>query len=242
MTHEINLILTAGLQPWGMSLTADQQRQFVQYQELLLEWNERMNLTAVADPTVVPTRHFLDSLSCLLATGPLRGQSLIDVGAGAGFPGLPLKIVYPDLRLTLVESVGKKCRFLTAVVTELGLTGVTILNERAEVVGRDPAHRERYDWAAARAVAALPVLAEYLLPLCRVGGQMIAMKGEAAPQELAAAATAVAKLGGGAGELQAVDLPGETAARYLIAIPKVRPTPSQYPRRPGMPGKRPLVF
>jgi 16S rRNA (guanine527-N7)-methyltransferase len=240
MIHETSRILTAGLKPWDITLTADQQRQFVQYQELLLEWNERMNLTAVADPATVPTRHFLDSLSCLLATGPLTGQSLIDVGAGAGFPGLPLKIVYPDLRLTLAESVGKKCAFLTAVVAELGLTEVTIINERAEVIGRDPAHREGYDWAAARAVAALPVLAEYLLPLCRVGGQMIAMKGDAAPQELAAAATAVRMLGGGAGALQLVDLLGEPAVRYLIAIPKISPTPPQYPRRPGMPGKRPL--
>ena len=229
---------TEQLAAWGVSLTAAQEDQFSRYLALLLEWNERMNLTAVAEPTAARSRHFLDSLSCILATGPLNGARLIDIGAGAGFPGLPLKIAYPGLRLTLAESVGKKCRFLEAVVAELGLEEVVILNERAEIIGRDPAHREQYDWAVARAVAALPVLAEYLLPLCRVGGRMVAMKGEAAEMELAA--TAVVQLGGGAAQLQPVSLRGETAPRYLVVIPKDKPTPNSYPRRPGMPAKRPL--
>jgi 16S rRNA (guanine527-N7)-methyltransferase len=242
MTDQANLttqtLLADGLRAWEIELTAAQRDQFNRYQTLLLDWNERMNLTAVTDPTAVPIRHFLDSLSCLLVTGPLDGQNLIDIGAGAGFPGLPLKILYPGLRLTLAESVGKKCRFLEAVITELGLENVAVLNERAEVVGRDPAHRERYDWAAARAVAALPILAEYLLPLCRVGGRMVAMKGEAAALELAA--TAVAQLGGGAAQLQPVALPGETSPRYLVVISKSNPTPDNYPRRAGIPAKRPL--
>jgi 16S rRNA (guanine(527)-N(7))-methyltransferase RsmG len=127
-------------------------------------------------------RHFLDALSCAAATGPLDGQSLIDIGSGAGFPGLPLKILYPDLRLTLVDSVAKKARFLELVAAELGLREVTVIAERAEVLGQDPTHREQYDWATARAVAELRVLAELLLPLCRVGGRVLAQKGGARPR------------------------------------------------------------
>jgi len=233
-------ILVTGAQAWNLALTAEQRQQFDQYQSLLLTWNEQMNLTAVTDPAAVQSRHFLDSLSCTLVTGSLNGQSLIDVGSGAGFPGLPLKIVFPDLQLTLVESITKKCRFLETAVTELGLKQVSILNERVELLGRDPAHREKYDWAVARAVAALPVLAEYLLPLCRVGGAMLAMKGESAVAELATAETAVRTLGGSDGRWQPVTLPGESSSRYLITVPKTGPTPDKYPRRPGIPAKRPL--
>src|SRR5690606_10249262 len=146
------------------------EEQFATYARLLQSWNEKLNLTAIADEEGIRVRHFLDSLSCATVTGPLDGQSLVDVGTGAGFPGLPLKILYPRLALTLVESVTKKTRFLQEVVAELGLEDVQIVDERAETVGQNRQHREQYDWAVARAVAALPVLAEYLLPLCRMGG------------------------------------------------------------------------
>ena len=225
---------------WGYSLSVKQAAQFDQYLTLLLEWNQHLNLTAIREPEQIQIRHFLDALSCAAVMGELNGRSLIDVGTGAGFPGLPLKILYPDLRLTLVESVAKKANFLEAVVTELGLTAVTILPDRAEIIGQQPAHREQYDWAVGRAVAELRVLLEYLLPLCRVNGRILAQKGESALTELDAAQTAVTTLGGGVPQVHTVQLPQHDRLHYLIVIPKVGLTPSHYPRRVGLPGKRPL--
>src|SRR5689334_21970749 len=150
----------------GLTLTPAQVSAFACYSDLLREWNERMNLTAITDPVQIEMRHFADSLSCLLAIKPGPGLKVIDVGTGAGFPGLPLKIVYPALDVTLVEATGKKLNFLEHVTGELKLDGVRLVNERAETIGQMPEHREKYDWALARAVARMPVLAEYLLPLC----------------------------------------------------------------------------
>ncbi|MCA9969245.1 MAG: 16S rRNA (guanine(527)-N(7))-methyltransferase RsmG [Anaerolineales bacterium] len=225
---------------FGLRLDEHQLQQFTRYQALLLAWGQRLNLTAILAPDEIVVRHFLDSLTCALATGDLNGRSLIDVGTGAGFPGLPLKILYPDMQLTLVESVAKKCAFLEAVVAELGLTGVRIVPERAEALARDPAHREAYDWAVARAVAELRVLLEYLLPLCRIGGRALAQKGDSAPAEVAAAQLAVSRLGGGTPYMQTVQLPNRDVPHYLVVVPKVGRTPAKYPRRPGMPAKRPL--
>lgn len=225
---------------WGLELSAGQLAQFSAYEALLLEWNERISLTAIRAPEEIRVRHFLDSLACATATGPLDGRALIDVGSGAGFPGLPLKILYPGLRLTLVDSVGKKARFLEMVAAELGLRDVTVLAERAETLGQDAAHRERYDWAVARAVAELRVLVELLLPLCRVGGAALAQKGESAAEEMRAATGAIAALGGGAPRLSPVQLPGVAETHYLVVIDKRRPTDPRYPRRAGIPHKRPL--
>ena len=227
-------------QALGAPLQPEQIAQFQQYEALLLEWNERMNLTAVRQPADIRVRHFLDALSCGPVMGELNGRSLIDVGTGAGFPGLPLKILFPQLRLTLVESVAKKGQFLQAVVDELGLTDVAILAERAEVLGQQPQHRQQYDWAVARAVAELRVLAEYLLPLCRVGGQMLAQKGEGVHEEMNSAQSAIAQLGGAAPQLASVTLPGREQPHYFVIIAKVGETPDVYPRRVGVPGKRPL--
>lgn len=225
---------------FGISLTGQQEEQFETYLALLQTWNERINLTAIRERGEIVVRHFLDSLTCTLATGDLNGRSLIDVGSGAGFPGLPLKLLYPDLRLTLVESVQKKARFLEAVVEALDLNQVTILPQRAETVGQDPAHRAGYDWAVARAVAELRILLEYLLPLCRVGGHALAQKGENAATEAAEAATALDALGGGKVALHEVQLPGREQRHYLVTVAKTAVTPERYPRRPGRPGKRPL--
>lgn len=225
---------------YGVTLTEAQIAQFNQYEALLLAWNQHMNLTAVREPEQIRVRHFLDALSCVRVTGDLNGRSLIDVGTGAGFPGLALKIAFPQLRLTLVESVQKKVRFLEAVVSELGLPDVTCLAERAEAVGQMPAHRACYDWVVARAVAELRVLVEYLLPLCRMGGHVLAQKGESAAEETAAAEAAIRTLGGGVPALYAVQLPEREQVHYLAVIEKVANTPAAYPRRVGLPAKRPL--
>jgi 16S rRNA (guanine527-N7)-methyltransferase len=224
----------------GLHLTRSQLSALSLYERELVDWNTRFNLTAIRDPQEIHIKHFLDSLTCLL---PMREKSLgrlIDVGTGAGFPGIPLKIVSPKLQLTLVESVGKKAEFCRHVVNVLNLQGVDVVQERAEIIGQDPSHRERYDWAVARAVAILPVLAEYLLPLVRVGGSMLAMKGESGPAEAHSAEHALRVLGGHLRQLLPVTLPGVAEERYIIMIDKVAATPDTYPRKVGVPAKRPL--
>lgn len=223
-----------------LDLDETQLEQFRRYLQLLQEWNERLNLTAIRSAPEIELRHFLDSLTVATVTGDLDGRRLADVGAGAGFPGLPLKILYPKLRLTLVESVQKKSRFLEEVVAALELPDVTIIAERAETIGQQPEHRSQYDWAVARAVAALPVLVEYLLPLCCTGGYALAQKGEGAPAEVESARRAIRLLGGGEPELHPIHLPGRDETHYLVAIPKVAETPAAYPRSAGRPAKKPL--
>lgn len=167
-------------------------------------------------------------------------ERIIDIGTGAGFPGLPIKIVYPSVALTLVDSVGKKVDFCRHIAQKLGLENVDIIQRRAEELGQLPEHREQYDWAVARAVAVLPVLVEYMLPLVRVEGGMIAMKGESAPAEAHSADNALRLLGGRLKQLVPVTLPGVADERYLVVVDKVVATPLQYPRRVGIPAKRSL--
>lgn len=224
----------------GLHLTQRQLEAFRRYEQLLLEWNQRINLTAIRNPEMIRIKHFLDSLTCLLAIKNSGSLQVIDVGTGAGFPGLPLKIACPSLRLTLVESVRKKALFCQTVIAELELSGVTVLNLRVEETAQLPEHRERYDWALARAVANLPTLAEYLLPLVRVGGVALAMKGETAPLEVQQAERAIELLGGQVRKLIPVHLPQVAEDRYLILIDKVAATPTAYPRKSGIPEKRPL--
>jgi len=224
-----------------LSLSASQQQAFQTYATELADWNSRMNLTAITEPADIEIRHFVDSLICLKVIGrPRPGMRVIDVGTGAGFPGLPLKIVAPQIDLTLVESTGKKVEFLRHVVGKLGLDGVTLLNERAETVGHDPAHRESYDWVLARAVATLNTLAEYLLPLARLGGHCLPQKGESAAQEASEAQAAIKTLGGSLRQLTPYHLPSVVDTRYLVDIEKTASTPPRFPRRVGVPAKRPL--
>jgi 16S rRNA (guanine527-N7)-methyltransferase len=224
----------------GISLDRDQIRAFESYLDFLLEWNQRINLTAITDPEEIWRKHFLDSLSCLKAIPGSCDLRLIDIGTGAGFPGIPLKIAVPEIQLTLVDSVGKKAEFCRLLSAHLRLRDVTILHARAEEVGVDPRHREQYDGAVARAVARLPVLAEYLLPLVKVGGWALAQKGESGPQELEAAAAAVRLLGGAPEKIVPVEYAGVAEKRFLILLGKRSPTPSKYPRRAGAASKKPL--
>lgn len=229
----------------NLTLTADQIAAFEHYATELTAWNEKHNLTAIIDPQGILIRHFLDSLSCLLAMRTESGLDghtrLIDVGTGAGFPGLPLKIVCPQIELTLIESIGKKCDFLRHISQELNLEGVKVLECRAEELGQSAEHREQYDWALARAVARMPTLLEYLLPLVRVGGCCIAQKGETGHTETQEAVQALSVLGGQVRSFIPVELPGVAETRYLVTVEKVSATPDKYPRRPGIPHKRPLL-
>ncbi len=225
---------------FGIHLTLTQLKQFEQYRALLLEWNERMNLTRIVDNDDITVRHFLDSLTCATVTGDLNGCDVIDVGTGAGFPGLPLKILYPQMRLTLVDSVAKKTRFLQAVVDELALADVKVVADRAETLGQSAEFRSRHDWVMARAVAQLRILAEYLLPLVREGGSVLAQKGGTAVREVAEAANALQVLGGSEPQLTQIQLPNQDGEHFLVRIKKSAETPSQYPRKPGRPTKKPL--
>ena len=237
MTHSIDALASTSA-AWGLPLALAQIEQFASYLDELRAWNERINLTAITNPDEIVTRHFLDSLRCALSWGQAP-TSLIDIGAGAGLPGLPLKILRPALELTLVESIAKKAAFLRHIVDVLALSHVTVLVDRAETVGQHPAQRERYDVVVARAVAELRVLAEYCLPLCRIGGRFLAPKGAHVDAELAAAERAIATLGGRVAAVEPVELPG-VEPRSLIVIEKNANTPPQYPRAPGVPAKRPL--
>jgi len=225
----------------NLELNPAQVAAFQAYADELCAWNEKFNLTAIKDRDSIQIKHFLDSLSLLKVLPPGGGRvRLVDVGTGAGFPGLALKIVCPEMRLTLVEATGKKVSFCRAVADRLRLAGVSVVKARAEEIGQDPAHREQYDWAVARAVAELPVLAEYLLPLVKRGGHALAQKGEGAPAETHAAEGVVRRLGGQLEQIVPVELPGIVETRYLVVFEKIAATPPGYPRRPGVPSKTPL--
>lgn len=210
------------------------------YEKELISWNQKFNLTAIRDSEGIRVKHFLDSFSCVLAWKANPPAHLIDVGTGAGFPGIPLKILYPSMQVTLVESVGKKAAFCQHVIDVLRLDGVEILNARAEDVGQNPRHREKYDWALARAVANLRVLSEYLLPLVKVGGTMLAQKGESGPAEAQSAEHAMRLLGGKLQQLIPLTLPGVAEERYLVLVDKFHATPPKYPRKAGTPYREPL--
>ena len=214
---------------------------FAHYQRLLQDWNQKFNLTSLTEEKEILIKHFLDSLVCFHFMPRSIAFSLIDIGTGAGFPGIPLKIVNPYIRLTLVDSVQKKVEFCKLLVKELGLSDVEVLHARAEDIGQDNHYREKFDWSVARAVADLSVLAEYMLPLTAVGGFMLAMKGAEVGQEVEKANPAISLLGGDINQIEKIFLPENFGERNLILIKKIKPTPQKYPRKPGKPTKKPLL-
>jgi 16S rRNA (guanine527-N7)-methyltransferase len=223
-----------------LTLTPQQEQQFDLYARELAAWNANVNLTAIIDPDAVRLRHFLDSLTILKAVPMTPGLRVIDVGTGAGLPGLPLKLACPDIDLTLLEATGKKVAFLQHMIDLLGLEGVSTANARAEDAGHAPEHRATYDLVLARAVARLPALVEYLLPFAKVGGLCVAMKGHTAQAETDDAGHAVQVLGGRIRSIETFHLPGVDEPHHLVLVEKIAPTPRDYPRKPGIPTRKPL--
>lgn len=223
-----------------IDLSSDQLAAFDRYSEELIAWNKRFNLTAITDPEYIEIKHFLDSITCLFVMGTQNLGRVVDVGTGAGFPGLPLKILNPSMELTLIESIGKKVDFCRHMIEVLDLNGVELIHDRVENVGHRGEHRQKYDWAIARAVAAMPVLVEYMLPLLRIGELAVIQKGETGPAEAHAAEEALRILGGKLEQIIPFELPRVVEPRYLIVVKKDAATPLKYPRRVGIPTKRPL--
>ncbi len=235
-------ILADGARELGIELSQQQLERFERYYQILADWAQRISLTTVRDLEGVQRRHFLESAALIPVLEqegfPIRERSLIDVGSGTGVPGIPLKIIEPSIQLTLVEAKHRKSEFLSALLPELGLSDVTVVSKRAEVVARDPQHREQYDMAVAKALAPLRTLAELTLPFVRMGGLVIAPKGRDAETDVKEAGVALEML---KGSLRAVEpLPAVEPPQTVILVDKDLPTPDRFPRRPGMPAKRPL--
>ncbi|OUO39603.1 16S rRNA (guanine(527)-N(7))-methyltransferase RsmG [Megamonas hypermegale] len=226
---------------YGLNLTEDQISAFNKYYELLYEWNKKINLTAITEPKDVAIKHMVDSLSCFKADLFKENTSLIDVGTGAGFPGLPLKIFYPSLKLTLLDSLNKRVKFLQLVVDELGLKDVEVIHARSEEAARNKKYREKFDLATARAVARLPIICEYCLPFVKDGGTFIALKGRQYEEEATQAQKAIKVLGGEIADIMPVKLPEIDDKRAVIYIKKIKSTPKTYPRKAGTPERNPIV-
>ena len=234
-------ILAARAAEAGIPLTAEQIGQFSVYHEMLLDWNTRMNLTALTAPEDVAVKHIIDSLTAYDAALFDGARTLIDVGTGAGLPGIPLAVYAPQLTVTLLDSLNKRVRFLTEVTAAMGLQNVRCIHARAEEAARTAEHRAAYDIVVSRAVARLPVLLEYTLPFVRVGGTLLALKGRAYAEEQKEARRAAEVLGGGRITARPVHLPGLDDVRAILTVTKERQTPAAYPRGGGAPARRPLL-
>lgn len=222
-------------------LDAEQIRQFEIYKKNILEWNKRFNLTSITDPTEIEVKHFIDSLTCLLVLDAKKSLNLIDIGTGAGFPGLPIKIVHPQIELTLIEATQKKADFCRNLVQEINLGKVEVLSGRAEDFAHLNKYREKFNVSVARAVAGMPTILEYLLPFVSLGGIAISMKGRNAQDEIDSARSAIKTLGGDFERTKNITLPFIHEERNLVVIKKVKLTPQEYPRRPGIPARKPLL-
>ncbi|MBP3952606.1 16S rRNA (guanine(527)-N(7))-methyltransferase RsmG [Bacillus suaedae] len=224
----------------GIELTEKQEHQFDLYFNILVEWNEKMNLTAITNEDDVYLKHFYDSISAAFHYPFKAGQRVIDVGAGAGFPSIPIKIIYPELEVSIVDSLNKRISFLEHLASSLQLKNVFFHHDRAETFGQNKQHREAYDIVTARAVARMSVLSELCLPLVKVGGDFLAMKAAGTPNELEDASKAITLLGGKIVSDNAFTLPIEESERHIVHLHKEKATPKKYPRKPGTPNKLPL--
>jgi len=230
----------AALKEKGIELTEHQMTQFQTYFKELVEWNEKMNLTAITDEPSVYLKHFYDSISASFYVDFTQYETICDVGAGAGFPSIPLKICFPHLQVTIVDSLNKRITFLTHLAEQLQLDHVQFVHARAEEFGQNPAYREQFDLVTARAVARLSVLSELCIPLVKKGGSFVAMKGAAAQNELIDAKRPLTVLGAVLKEEHNFLLPVENSERNIYLFSKVKPTPKKYPRKPGVPNKTPI--
>ena len=243
--ENIEPILEMGAREISVPLSAENIRSFTTYASLLRQWNQKMNLTSITDDKGIAMRHFVDSLTLVshleeeLEKQNKEELSLIDVGTGAGFPGIPLRLTIPRLRITLLDSLKKRVEFLEQVCSELAVTDIQIINSRAEDAGHSKNHREQYDVATARAVAGLPVLLEYCMPFVKVGGIFLAMKGQV-EEEINSARKATILLGGTIEAIHSFTLPGSEEERSIVVVRKLRNTPPRYPRKAGIAQKRPL--
>lgn len=236
--EEFEQILKDYLKEIKIELTKEQIEQFYKYMELLLEWNEKINLTAITEPKEVILKHFVDSLTIVKYIE--NGTSLVDMGTGAGFPGIPLKILRPDIKITLVDSLNKRINFLNEVISNLKLKNIETIHSRAEEFGKNKKYRESFDIATSRAVANFSTLSEYLIPLVTKNGKVIYMKGSDVKEELEEAKNAIKILGGKIEEQEDFYLPKSDIKRNIIIVKKVEKTPSRYPRKPGTPSKEPI--
>ncbi|QED49944.1 16S rRNA (guanine(527)-N(7))-methyltransferase RsmG [Cytobacillus dafuensis] len=224
----------------GINLSPQQIEQYEKYYSILVEWNEKMNLTAITDKSEVYLKHFYDSISAAFYFDFNHPFHLCDVGAGAGFPSLPIKIAFPELRVTIVDSLNKRIGFLEHLSKELGLENIQLIHDRAETFGQKKEYRETFDVVTARAVARLSVLSELCLPLVKAGGTFVAMKGASAKEELDVGKKAIAILGGKLQHSYSFTLPEEESERNILIINKEKATPKKYPRKPGTPNKTPI--
>lgn len=241
--HEFGMFVGEQFQGFGLPYSASLGNKLFQYLQFLKQENRKYNLTRITNDEEIVVKHFVDSLSPLrfIRLDETEGFSLVDVGSGAGFPGVPLALIYPQNRIVLVESSQKKSEFLRLLVEILDLQNVGIVGERAEMCGRNPEYREKFGYATTRALAPLPVLAELCLPLVRIGGILVVYKGSGVDAEIEKSRRVLAMLGGTTEQMQTFRLPFLQHQRTLLFIRKQRPTPSKYPRRPGIPAKRPLA-
>lgn len=228
------------LEDKGISLNEIQMKQFELYFQELVEWNNKMNLTAITDEEGVYLKHFYDSISAVFFQDFTKPLNVVDVGAGAGFPSIPIKICFPNLKITIVDSLNKRISFLQHLVATLELKNVSLFHDRAEAFAKNKQHREKYDLVIARAVARMPVLAELCLPLAKVGGIFLAMKGPEVVNEIVDGKKAITILGGEVIRTENLQLPFEESERYFVFIEKRKKTPNAYPRKPGTPNKQPL--
>lgn len=232
-------ILNSYLKELNIELNEIQTKQLYKYMNLLIEWNNKINLTAIIKPEEIILKHFVDSLT--ISKYVNNNSSIIDVGTGAGFPGIPLKIYRTDLKVTLVDSLNKRLNFINTIIEELALKNVVTVHARAEEIGKNKLYREQFDVVTSRAVANLSTLSEYLIPLAKINGKCLCMKGSEIEEELSNAKKAIDVLGGKIDKIEKFELPKSDIKRNVVLITKENKTPAKYPRKPGIPAKEPIM-